>query len=215
MSAGPGARGEAPFKNVERQLLTRSVYYVNLADMKDAIREIGAGLAEYAKGAEFTAQRGLVAELFPYIWIAARRMSIRAIVRWLEAKHGVRISVESVARAMRAPEEQWADMVEEIEPAAHIFGDAHDVEPAAVLDNEELFRALELRGPTVRAAGPEDAEKKIAEYGRAAGTLRGRWFCYPAEIRAECRRHVGIVFGEEIKEEREHGKRRSKRPVGK
>lgn len=63
--------------------------------------DIGKELADYAKNeADFSAQRGRIEELFPYIWIASRRMSLRKISEWLEKAKGVSLSANTLSRAM-------------------------------------------------------------------------------------------------------------------
>ena len=51
--------------------------------MKDIMNQVRQALVEHAKQADFSAQRGLIDELFPAIFQASKRMSLRAISRWL------------------------------------------------------------------------------------------------------------------------------------
>lgn len=69
--------------------------------------EIGKSLSEYSRGAEFTAQRGLVGELYPFLVDASARMSSRAISRFLEKKHSVKLSYATITKALNGPEKYW------------------------------------------------------------------------------------------------------------
>ena len=169
--------------------------------MQDDWSQIGDGLVEYARNeAEFTAQRSVIDELFPYIYVASRRMSLRAISRWLLEAQGIKLSVVAIARAMRNIEEHWRELVEAVEPAARVFGQAHGVEAKDVLLDEGRFFDMETMQPML--SGDDDTvRREYLEYSAATATLRHRWFEYPEEVRTECRRHVGWFNLSELKEE--------------
>lgn len=172
------------------------------------LRDVGKQLTEYAElKAEFTAQRGLLDELFPFIYAASKRMSLRAICRWLEDNQRIQISVNAVAKAMRNQEEYWADLVEDVEPAARIFSDAHDIMPVELLSKKELFEHFETAPPTIAAEDPEGIEKEMDEVTDAARILRNRWFSLPEDVRNQCRRHFAFVFVEPEKDQKKGGKR--------
>ncbi len=170
-------------------VLTCGAMYATFATMKDRIHQIGSELVRSSAKAEFTAQRSIVDDLFPYIYLASRRMSLRAISRWLAAEHGIKLSDVAVARAMRNADKHWREMVEEIEPAARQFADAHDAHAVEVLSDEKLFEALEVKPPILDA----DVSEAYDRYVEAAGILRNRWFGYPEEVREQCKRHLGLL----------------------
>src|ERR1700722_17524934 len=96
--------------------------------MNESLTELGEKLVENSLLAEeFSAQRGLINELFPWVYEASKRMSSRAISRWL-AEKGVKLSAATVAKALRNPRLYWQELADEIEPAATIFGNAHDLD---------------------------------------------------------------------------------------
>jgi len=158
--------------------------------------EIGNEMMQYAEQAEFTAQRGLIDELFPFIYMASKRMSLRAITRWLEENHRIQISANAVAKAMRNQEEFWARLVEDVEPSARIMADAYNVEPSEVLDSIDLFKHLETKPGVVVADDPDGIEKELRQLAGAVGVVRNRWFSLPEEVRNQCRRHFVGVFSE-------------------
>lgn len=174
--------------------------------------EIGNEMMQYAEQAEFTAQRGLIDELFPFIYMASKRMSLRAITRWLEENHRIEISVNAVAKAMRNQEEYWARLVEDVEPSARIMADAYEVHPSEVLDSFELFKHLEMKAPAVAAEDPDGIEKELRQLAGAVGVIRNRWFSLPEDVRNQCRRHfVGVFFEpeEKPKEVKKHERKKT------
>ena len=174
--------------------------------------EIGKEMMEYAEQADFTAQRGLIDELFPFIYMASKRMSLRAITRWLEENHRIQISVNAVAKAMRNQEEYWAQLVEDVEPSARIMSDAYGVHPSQVLDSFELFEHLEMKAPAVSAEGQDGIEKELRQIACAVGVIRNRWFSLPEDVRNQCRRHfVGVFFEPEEppKEEKKNERKKN------
>ncbi len=84
--------------------------------------KIGLELLQHShKAATFTAQRGLVDELFPYIYGASKRMSTRAISKWLEEAKGVKLSAVTIAKALRDQDRHWATLCDEIEVSARVM----------------------------------------------------------------------------------------------
>lgn len=147
--------------------------------MDQSLQELGAKLVEDAMlREEFSAQRGLVNELFPFIYEASKRMSSRAISRWLEA-NGTKLSAATIAKALRNPEPYWQEILDEIEPAALIFQRAHNVDPKHFLANQQLFDGLSEKPPTVSALSPDVKFESYEEYQEACEKLRDDWFCLP------------------------------------
>jgi len=161
---------------------------------RSILADVGDRLLEYSKEGDFTAQRSLIGELFPYIFLASRRMSARAISRWLETEEGIKISDVAVARALRNSKKHWRDLVDNVEPAARVFGAAHDMSVAGVLDApEDLFESLAAGTPTLNSDSNGDMWDSLAEYEDAAHTLRHCWYIYPDAVRAECRPFFGTL----------------------
>jgi CRISPR/Cas system-associated endonuclease Cas1 len=158
---------------------------------------IGDELVDYAEHtAEFTAKRGLLDELFPFIYVASRRMSLRAICRWLEETKRIKISVNAVSKAMRNQEAFWRDLADEICPAARTFAEGYDKHPLSVLDNEDFFASLEGSTPSVAGETPEEIENELDRVKDAEITLRDRWYNLPQEARTQCWRYIAGEFAE-------------------
>ena len=82
--------------------------------------DVGQKLVGHSKSAEFTANRGLVVELFPFIFEASERMSARSISRFLQEEQNIRLSAVTITKALNDPKKSWIAFFECIEPAATI-----------------------------------------------------------------------------------------------
>src|ERR1035437_3237553 len=80
--------------------------------------DVGQKLVGHSKSAEFTANRGLVVELFPFIFEASERMSARSISRFLQEEQNIRLSAVTITKALNDPKKNWLSFFESIEPAA-------------------------------------------------------------------------------------------------
>ncbi len=169
--------------------------------------EAGKELIEYAEQADFTAQRGLIDELFPFIYVASKRMSLRAICRWLKENHRIQISVNAVSKAMRNQETYWTQLVELVEPSARIMAETYNMHPYEVLDNFEFFKHLETETPSVVAEDSEGIERELQQVAVAVGVLRNRWFNLPEEVRNQCRRFFVSVFFDVEETKKEENKK--------
>jgi len=154
--------------------------------MKEPLQELGSELVENARlSAEFSAQRGLINELFPYVYEASKRMSSRAISRWLESK-GMKLSAATIAKALRNPKPYWEELAEEIEPAATLFGNAHDIAVKDVLLNADAFYSLCNRPPSVEGTTRDGQFQSFGEIQEATEKLRDEWFTLPQSAREAC-----------------------------
>lgn len=172
--------------------LTTNDNYVNHTTMK-AIQDIGRQLVEHAENAEtFSARRGIVEELFPFIFEASKRMSLRAISRWLAAEQQIRLSPQAIAKAMRDPGKYWVRALEGIEPAVRVVALAHDLLPSQILEEPS---ALEYVQATTPAFSNPD-EQTFRRYGEALREIVEFKNGMPKDAMRECLGYVGAVFGE-------------------
>lgn len=150
------------------------------------IQDIGKQLVEYSQdSAAFSAQRGILDDLFPYIFEASKRMSLRAIGRWLQSEHQITISATSLAKAMRNAHKYWIQNLEEIEPSVRIVARAHKVSPSFVMSSENVIRRLEGQIPTLAGDGDEGA-RIMWEYDDAVAAIKAFWSWMPTDACSEC-----------------------------
>ena len=112
---------------------------------------VGQKLLAHSKSAEFTAKRGLVVELFPFIFGASERMSSRAISRFLEKEQGVKLSSVTINKALKDPAKNWGLYFDEIEDAARLFA-KDDRVPVKMFLLEKQYFLSPVKNPLLKAA---------------------------------------------------------------
>ena len=150
-------------------------------------RKIGADLVEHIDKKPFLA-RGMIDELFPYIYVASKRMSSRAISEWLEKEHNVQISHNTIAIALRNSSEHFEQIVGNVYPAANTLEVHCNYDPnitnsskLSFLFNEEHFTNI-TRNMTVDIGGSIN----IGTILHAVQKIRDEWFTIPKEVRDRC-----------------------------
>ena len=144
---------------------------------------VGPKLLAHSKSAEFTARRGLVVELFPFIYGASKRMSAKAISHFLETEQGIKLSSVTINKALKDPAKNWNLFFDEIEPAARIFEEGQKVPMKDFLFRRKyLFKPFENQrvNAALRVLVP-------AEVPPAANILREKWYVIDWEIRLKAR----------------------------
>lgn len=172
------------------------------------LKEIGNDLKIYAENeAEFSA-RGVIDELFPSIFMASKRMSTRAISRWLMEMHKIKLSPVTIAKALREADQHWEEYFETIAPAAQIFGNAHDASMADFLLDPNAFCVLRSNEKKLKFSG----EEGYHEYQRAAEIIEQDWFqALDERAREECSQFISDETGKHKgKTGGEHGRGKRK-----
>jgi hypothetical protein len=150
-----------------------------------SLADVGQKLLDHSKQAKFTA-RGVVVELFPFIYGASERMSARDIGRFLEKEQGGKLSSVTITRALKDPGKTWNLFFDKIEPSARIYAKG---ERAPMKDF--LFREKYLLEPVksriLDAAIHALYSKKVAE---ATSVLRDKWYAIDWEIRLKARPYI-------------------------
>jgi len=149
-----------------------------------SLTDIGQKLLDHAKQAEFTAKRGAVVELFPYIFAANERMSARAIGRFLEKEQGIKLSPVTITKALNDPQKSWNAFFDILEPYALTFQKQAGISLMDFLFKDKNFSAenLALRGV-----------KKLIfnhEGNHADMVLREKWFSIELGIRIKARSYL-------------------------
>lgn len=94
--------------------------------------QIGAELVE-ASRSQSEDSMPLSTRLFPYILVASRRMSLRAISCWLQEKHGVSLSAAAISRALNSRELHLGRLAESIAPPARYVAALYGFQPHDLL----------------------------------------------------------------------------------
>ena len=151
------------------------------------MNKIGDGLIQHAELTPVTA-RGLAEELFPYIYVASKRMSTRAISEWLEKEHNVQISHVTVSKVLKNSAENFGRIVDRVYPAAdtleiHCNYDAniHTSSKLAFLFDEKYFEQI-----TQNMTLDIGSDINFGTVLYAIQKIKEEWFALPKEVRDRC-----------------------------
>jgi hypothetical protein len=147
---------------------------------------VGPKLLAHSKSAEFTARRGLVVELFPFIFGASERMNAKAISAFLETEQGIKLSAVTINKALKDPAKNWNLFFDLIEPAARTFAKDETVPMKDFLFREKYFWK-QTKNPIIKAAAKVMISDDVSQ---AIGILRGKWYAIDWEVRLKARPYL-------------------------
>jgi hypothetical protein len=149
-----------------------------------AVDLAGAGqkLLAYSKKAEFTAKRGLVVELFPFIYGAGERMSAKAISEFLREEQKISLSSVTINKALRDPAKNWNLFFDLVEPSARTFAESYGAPMKDILFQKEFFYTI--KNPLLKVASKLMVKEEVA---RASSVLHAKWFAIDWGIRLKAR----------------------------
>ena len=150
-----------------------------------SLTDVGRKLLDHSKQAEFTARRGAVVEMFPYIFTASDRMSARAIARFLENEFGIKLSSVTITKALKDPKKTWNAFFDELEPHALRF----QAETSMLL-TEFLFKDKNVKNPENILLRLQKKALFTLEYDHSDRVLREKWFSIDLKIRLKARPYL-------------------------
>ena len=156
--------------------------------MKTNIRDIGKALVEQAENKPSSA-RGMVDELFPYIYAASTRMSARAISRWLEEKQQVKLSYTTVSKVLKEADERLLKHFTEIKAIEDELHLVPYAEPSGtLLFNEDAFESRVSMGKdTASVMLRDEVGVSEAQHNKLISRIRNEWFDLPEAYREACK----------------------------
>ncbi len=153
--------------------------------------DIGLKLVGHSKSTEFTANRGLVIELFPFIFEASQRMSARAISRFLLEDQGVKLSAVTITKALNDPKKSWNAFFDMIEPSARAIANWGKCETLNLLfqsrSKYEYSVDRSIGNPISRLAAKWLVKGDVIT---ADKVLREKWFCINIETRQKAKPYL-------------------------
>lgn len=146
------------------------------------LRDAGRDLAEFAYQIPEDLARSRSEILFPFIYIASKKMSSRAISRWLTEEKGVDFSAASVAKLLRESARYFQFIVDRVQPLAEHIAAQVGVDAETLLftpfGTDLAEKGLREDFPGVEA---------FAYSGRVLSELHDEWFDLDEEIRFRCK----------------------------
>ncbi len=153
--------------------------------------DIGLKLVGHAKSTEFTANRGLVIELFPFIFEASQRMSARAISRFLLEEQGVKLSAVTITKALNDPKKSWNAFFDTIEPSARVIANWVKSEAFAFLFKSRVAYESHIDKAIGNPLGRLRAKLFLKDDVVSADRiLRAKWFCINTETRQKAKPYL-------------------------
>jgi hypothetical protein len=152
---------------------------------------VGSKLLAHSKSAEFSAKRGLVVELFPFIFGASERMSSRAISQFLEKEQGIKLSSVTINKALKDPAKNWNLFFDQIEEAARTYAKADGVQIKDMLFKKKIF-FKPVQNRVVQAAIKVLVKEDVVQ---AVRILRTKWEAIDWEIRLKARPYIEHRLG--------------------
>jgi hypothetical protein len=161
---------------------------------------IGQTLVAHARKVKLEEKRGVVIELFPFIFEASSRMSARAISRYLKEKHGVQLSAATVSKALSDLKKSWNQYFDVIEPIAKVFEKGSYFTPMSVfLFDDQKFGEMTKALPFAAYRGHWLDLKALCQITiadvQAANILREKWGSIDLETRLKARPYIEHRLG--------------------
>ncbi len=146
------------------------------------LRDAGRDLVEHAHKIPEEDARSRSETLFPFVYLASKKMSSRSISRWLSEEKGIDFSAASVAKLLRESARYFRLITDRVQPLAEHISAQVGVNPDALLFTpygEEIVES-DLRA---NFAG----EEAIDYTDRVLSELHEEWFSLDEEIRFRCK----------------------------
>jgi len=162
--------------------------------MAKKIMNIGEELMNHSKDTEIS-RHGLADELFPYIWIAAKTMSTRAISAWFKEKQNLQLSPATVSKVLRETDERMRNLflkMREKEIEFYTMIESIYCYPAAqtaLFDHDE-FEKRAVERNNYLSAQISNSRGGYAHLLELYNTINDEWFALPVEFRDECKKYV-------------------------
>ncbi len=175
--------------------------------MNKNIRAVGNALVEQAENKPSSA-RGMVDELFPYIYAASNRMSARAISRWLEDQQQIKLSYTTISKVLKEADERMLKHfteMREIENELHFA--SPDDQSTTLLFNEDVFESrITMGADTASVLLRDECGVSEATYNKLINRIRNEWFDLPEAYRIGCKQFVLNENENETAENSQKGK---------
>jgi len=164
--------------------------------MNDKIRpeQIGADLVAASRNPDENSLP-LSTRLFPYIFVASRRMSLRTISAWLQDKHEVSLSPAAISRALAKPEFHLERLAESIAAPARYVGHAYGREPLSLLYDTVIENGPSELEMLAQEHKNPDGEEDVLRWGELQD-LAGVWEPMPHEVQLMLKRYLTEHLGD-------------------
>ena len=195
-----GRRGDASRGNPDNRLnlgLSRCccvvLCLVNLMSPLTT-HQIGQKLVEASRNEEDSLP--LSTKLFPYLFVASRKMSLRRMSGWLLEKHGVSLSAAAISRALNSPELHLERLADSYAPLIRNVATAYGCQPLNLVFGERFENGpSELAWLALDHKQPED-EHDVERWGDLHA-LAHSWESIPHEVCLMLEPYLNEMLGDD------------------
>lgn len=162
--------------------------------------QVGAALVAAAKSQNEDSMP-LSTKLFPYIFIASRRMSLRVMSRWLQENHGVSLSSAAISRALNSQELHLERLAEYIAAPARYVASAYVFEPLDLLYGVEFENGpSNLQILSAHTHPQPESEHDKPRWGEMQD-LASVWLPIPHEVKLLLEPHIRELLSDHSEED--------------
>lgn len=155
----------------------------------ESISSIGYDLLSHAQETGEPNRLPLTTQLFPFLFLAARRMTTRQMSAWLLTNKSVKLSAAGISKGLQRPDLHLRRIAEHVQPlAAYItaayHGNGETAETLLYGSNPATGRSVLAEMDQITAHDPEGRSEGVTE---AFSTLWEIWDTIPEEVQWMCR----------------------------
>jgi hypothetical protein len=153
---------------------------------------IGSELLNHAEGLEEPIRLPLTTQLFPYLFLASRKMTTREMSAWLDQTKGIKLSGVAISKGLKRPELHLRRIADFIQFPAAFLGSLYrwDMELLLFEEDERTGKSqLTLLAENI-FNDPDAPSKDVIS---ALETLQTIWAPIPQEVKYMCRRYFDFA----------------------
>ena len=173
--------------------------------MKSNIRDIGKALVEQAENKPSSA-RGMVDDLFPFIYAVHKRMSARAISKWLEEQQQLKLSYTTILKVLKEADERMLKHFTEMRAIENELGfvSSEDKNATLLFDEDSFEGRVSMGTGTTAVILRDEFGVSEAQHNKLINRIRNEWFDLPEAYREACKK---FIVNENRKETAESGQK--------
>lgn len=159
---------------------------------EESIPSIGSELLCHAQEFGEPNRLPLTTQLFPFLFLASRRMTTRQMSEWLEKSKGVKLSAPMISKGLKRPELHLSRIAEHVQPMASYLGTLFDRDAEELLFGEDpqsgvtVFKQFEDHIWQASDHLSDDAKDVLRSFSDS-------WDQIPQEVKFMCRRYFDIT----------------------
>lgn len=167
----------------------------------ESLPSIGSELLSHAQEFGELDRLPITTQLFPFLFLASRRMTTREMSEWLDKNKGVKLSAVMISKGLKRPDLHLRRIAEYVQPLAAyvtaVYHHAGETTESLLFGSDPKSGESSLSGfAEMVENAPEAPSEGVTE---ALQTLSEIWEPMPEEVKFMCRRFFD--FSEDVSDE--------------